>query len=259
VQPDSRDLRPRKTLSWSSLPLQSRTASRLPALRCRRTHLRGRSVLSSPGIASPGVLSPLEHIDVGCPSSHPPRPLGHEDLAAAAGKVRVTRPSPVPSSGFLPLSTDLAALAARTFTALTSRWLQRRRSPWRPDASQPCSMLLAPTGVALQSFPFPRSRTRSRGPFLPCGFAQTAQRRGAVRGFRGPFRLLRRPRAAVRPKAHRTGRPGQRFPGVARAPHVSRCRGRLRRLVSERPGSPDSAARTPTSELCSPRESVRGY
>jgi len=115
VQPHSRDLRPRKTLSWSSLPLQSRTASRLPALRCRRTHLRGRSVLSSPGIASPGVLSPLEHIDVGCPSSHPPRPLGHEDLAAAAGKVRVTRPSPVPSSGFLPLSTDLAALAARTF------------------------------------------------------------------------------------------------------------------------------------------------
>jgi len=37
----------------------------------------------------------------------------HHGLTAAAGSVRVTRPSPVPSSGFLPLSTDLAALAAR--------------------------------------------------------------------------------------------------------------------------------------------------
>jgi len=48
-------------------------------------------------------------------------------------------------------------------------------------------MPLAPSGVALQSFPFPRSRTRSRGPFLPCGFASTAQRRGTVRGVRGSF------------------------------------------------------------------------
>jgi len=49
-------------------------------------------------------------------------------------------------------------------------------------------MPLAPYGVALQSFPIPRSRTRSRGPLLPCGFASTAQRRGTTRGFRGPFR-----------------------------------------------------------------------
>jgi len=109
----------------------------------------------------------------------------HRGLAPAAGRVRIANPSPVPSSGFLPLSTVLAALAARTRTPLSEH---ARRSPWRPDASRPCSMPLAPTGVVLQSFPFPRSRTRSRGPFLPCGFAQTAQRRGSVRGFRGSFR-----------------------------------------------------------------------
>jgi hypothetical protein len=31
-------------------------------------------------------------------------------------------------------------------------------------------------------------------------------------------------------------KPGRRFPGVARAPHVPRCRDRLRRLVSDRAG-----------------------
>jgi hypothetical protein len=64
--------KPRKTLSWSSLPLQSRTASRLPALRFVAPTCVDAASLSSPGIASPGVLSPLEHIDVGCPLSHPP-------------------------------------------------------------------------------------------------------------------------------------------------------------------------------------------
>jgi hypothetical protein len=39
-----------------------------------------------------------------------------------------------------------------------------RLSPWRPDASRPCFVPLAPFGDSLQSFPFPGSRTRSRGP-----------------------------------------------------------------------------------------------
>jgi len=133
----------------------------------------------------------------------------HRRLAPTAGRVRVTRPSPVPSSGFLPLSTDLAALAARTNAHLSACV---RRSPWCPDASRPCSMPLAPTGVALQSFPFPRSRTRSRGPFLPCEFVQTAQRRGTLRGFRGPFRRSRRPLAAAGPKARRTEEAGTTVP-----------------------------------------------
>jgi hypothetical protein len=37
---------------------------------------------------------------------------------------------------------------------------------------------------------------------------------------------------------------------------VARDRARLRRLFRDRPGSPDSAAGTPASKLCSPRESV---
>jgi hypothetical protein len=154
VQPHSR-AEARKTLSWSSLPLQSRTASRLPALRDRRTHLRGYSVQSSPGIASPGVLAPLEHIDVGRPLSHPPR-------LPVAGRVRITKPSPVPSSGFLPLSTVLAALAARTINPL------RRSSPFAVVPRRFAALFHAarahwscPTELSLPEEPYPLSRAIS--------------------------------------------------------------------------------------------------
>jgi hypothetical protein len=82
----------------------------------------------------------------------------HPGRQAGAGRVRVAKPPPVPSSGFLPLSTVLAAHAART---------NPLRSP--PFAVTPRRFAAlfhaarAP-GVALQSFPFSRSRTRSRGP-----------------------------------------------------------------------------------------------
>jgi len=99
-----------------------------------------------------------------------------------------------------------------------------RLSPWRPDASRPCFVPLAPLGVSLQSFPFPRSRTRSRGP--------RASLRVRVRppnGAAGP--RCSRPVSPIAPtsrrssprRARRTGRPGRRFPGVAR-----RRAGRLR-------------------------------
>jgi len=72
--------------------------------------------------------------------------------------VKVARPSPVPSSGFLPLSTVLAAFAARVSSC---------RSPPLAVTPRRFAALFhaarAP-GVALQSFPFPRSRTRSRRP-----------------------------------------------------------------------------------------------
>jgi len=204
VQPHSRDLRPRKTLSWSSLPLQSRTASRLPAPRYRRTHLRRCGVQSSPGIASPGVLAPLEHIDVGCPLSHPPRScdLSREGEGYQAHTGAVLRVlAPLDGSG-----------CTRGTHAQTPLRKLARRLPWCPDASRPCSMPLAPIGVALQSFPFPRSRTRSRGPFLPCGFVVATQRRGSVRGFRGSFPRSRRPLAAAGPRASRTEEAGTTVP-----------------------------------------------
>jgi len=253
VQPHSR-AEARKTLSWSSLPLQSRTASRLPALRYRRTHLRGCSVLSSPGIASPGVLAPLEHIDVGCPSSHPPRTAPSETVArsregedyqALTGAVlRVL--APLDGSGCTRGTHDqpLAELLAVRRGAPTLRGLVPCRS--RPLESPYRAF---PSRGAVPALAGPFSLVSSLG--LP---------NGAVRseGFAAPFaeRADLSPQPARRPAGLK--KPGRRFPGVARASHVSRCRGRLRRLVSERPGSPDSAARTLTSELYSPRESVRG-
>jgi hypothetical protein len=82
----------------------------------------------------------------------------HHSLAAAAGRVEVARPPPVPSSGFLPLSTVLAALAARTNPLRSSPFAV---APRRFAALFHAARAL---GVALQSFPFSRSRTRSRGP-----------------------------------------------------------------------------------------------
>ena len=72
--------------------------------------------------------------------------------------MEVARPPPVPSSGFLPLSTVLAALAARTnpFRSPSFAVAPRRFAALFHAARAP--------GVALQSFPFSRSRTRSRGP-----------------------------------------------------------------------------------------------
>jgi len=70
---------------------------------------------------------------------------------------------PVPSSGFLPLSTVLAARGSLENLAV----LAVRRGPRRFAAFFHAARV---PGASLQSFPFPRSRTRSRGPFLPCGF-----------------------------------------------------------------------------------------
>jgi len=98
-----------------------------------------------------------------------------------ATRVRVATLPPVPSSGFLPLSTVLAALAARAVTF--------RRSPFAVAPRRFAALFHAARvpGVALQSFPFSRSRTRSRGPLLPCGFAFDHPTARHVRGFRGPF------------------------------------------------------------------------
>jgi len=44
-------------------------------------------------------------------------------------------------------------------------------------------------GAALQSFPFPRSRSRSRGTLLPCGFASDYRQRGVIELFTVAFRV----------------------------------------------------------------------
>jgi len=123
--------------------------------------------------------------------------------------VRVAKPPPVPSSGFLPLSTVLAAFAARTDSS--------RSSPFAVTPRRFAALFHAARvpGVALQSFPFSRSRTRSRGPFLPCGFAfdhPTARNEREIRGH-FPRRADPLPRQAR--WARRTHGPGRRFLLVA--------------------------------------------
>jgi len=105
-----------------------------------------------PGIASPEVLVPLSTTTSVAPFSPCP------GLSAATRWVRVARPPPVPSSGFLPLSTVLAVLAARADPSRSSPFAVAHR---RFAALFHAARAL---GIALQSLPFSRSRTRSRGP-----------------------------------------------------------------------------------------------
>jgi len=102
-------------------------------------------------------------------------------LAAATWRMRVARLSPVPSSGFLPLSTVLAAFAARTSPS--------RSPPFAVTPRRFAALFHAARvpGVALQSFPFSRSRARSRGPLLPCGFAFDRPTARQTRGIRGSY------------------------------------------------------------------------
>jgi len=174
----------------------------------------------------------------------------HHDLSTAAGWVEVARPPPVPSSGFLPLSTVLATHAARTDPCESAVTVAPRRFAALFHAAR------AP-GVALQSFPFSRSRTRSRGP--PASLrvrARPTQRRGTNRGVRGPF-----PRCAdLSPQLARrlAGLEGRDDGSLESLGHCASPVAGLvcSALVSDRPGSPDTAAGTPASKPCSPRESV---
>jgi len=89
---------------------------------------------------------------------------------------RVAKPSSVPSSGFLPLST-VPASTRRVSKSLDSAVCRgpRRFAAFFHAARVP--------GTSLQSFPFPGSRIRSRGPLLPCGFAFDRRQRNAHRRF----------------------------------------------------------------------------
>jgi len=166
----------------------------------------------------------LERYYAGCPLSP------HHDLSTAAGWVEVARPPPVPSSGFLPLSTVLATHAVlhgplrirRHRGAPTLRGLVSCRSrPWS-----------RPSELSLLEEPYPLSRAS-------CFLAGSRSTNPTARHEPRDSRLLsplRRPLAAAGPKARRTGRPGRRFPGVARTLRVTRCRARLQRPRLESAG-----------------------
>jgi len=121
---------------------------------------------------------------------------------------RIARPSPVPSSGFSPLSTVSAG---------------SRLSPWPPTLRSSCLsrrrvVTARVPGAPLQSLPFPGSRTRSRRPLLPCGFALRLSPAQRLRGLHDRFRPSRQLFATrARPKAD---------PGL-----MSRDDGSLRSLV----------------------------
>jgi hypothetical protein len=106
-----------------------------------------------------GFLLPSSTLTPGAPCRTHRRQHRQRRLPAA-GRVRVTRPSPVPSSGFLPLSTVLAALAARTrplrdppFAVVPRRFavlFHTARAHWS-----------RPTELSLPEKPYPLSRAVS--------------------------------------------------------------------------------------------------
>lgn len=96
---------------------------------------------------------------------------------------RIARPSSVPSSGFLPLSTVPAG--SRLARGLLDPAV--RRGPRRFAALFHAARV---PGAPLQSFPFPGSRTRSRGPLLPCGFVLRLPPAQCLQDLHGRFRLI---------------------------------------------------------------------
>jgi len=134
----------------------------------------------APGSASPGVLSPCERHYVGCPVS-PAR-------LSPRGRTRVARPSPVPSSGFLPLSTVQAALAVRVGPL---RGPALSVAPRRFAALFHAARVLGsrPAELSLPGEPYPLSRAS----VLPCGFVVDCRRRDVL-GVSRPLSPPRRSR-----------------------------------------------------------------
>jgi hypothetical protein len=175
---------------------------------------------------------------------------------------RIARSSSVPSSGFLPLSTVSASsrLARGLLDPAVRRGPRRladctTRRNFRPaEPPFPARALGAP----LQSFPFPGSRTRSRGPLLPCGFVLRPPPAQRLQDLRDRFRLSRQPFASrARPKAD----PGLMSRDVG-SPRFASPVASTHRSVPHVPSSSHLrwarrlTAGTPASKLCSPRESV---
>jgi hypothetical protein len=175
VVPDSRNYRPVSSSRGVRLLFRARLRRIRPFPLLRSGSLALAGSFQRLGSASPGVLAPVET---------PLRrlPLLTRTAARPSGKTKVARPSSVPSSGFLPLSTVQATHAAR-HEPLRGSPLRRGVPTLRGLVA--CRSRLF--GAALQSFPFPGSRTCSRRPLLPCGFASDCRQRGVNRSFTVAF------------------------------------------------------------------------
>jgi len=117
---------------------------------------------------------------------------------------RIARPSSVPSSGFLPLSTVPASTRlARGLLDPAVRRGPRRFAAFFHAARVP--------GAPLQSFPFPGSRTRSRGP-LASLWVRSPTAAGATPS--GDSRPLSRPAPTRCRSSPPEGGPGTHEPGL---------------------------------------------
>jgi hypothetical protein len=192
------------------LCLQSRTASRLPALRDRRDRLRGRADLSSPGSPLLGSCS-LEHFDVGCPLSLPPRgrTVARTALPQQAGEGRQAFTGAV-LRVLAPLDGSGRARGTHVSLPLLRADPAVRRGAPTLRGLVPCRS--RPLESPFRAFPSRGAVPALAGPFSLAGSRRTAQQRGSVRGVRGPFRRSRRPLAAAGPKARRTEEAGTTVP-----------------------------------------------
>jgi len=73
VRPHSRNLSPGRPSPGVCFPFRAELRLGCPWLPVSSCRLRGPTSGRASGIASPGVLAPLEHMYAGCPLSHPPR------------------------------------------------------------------------------------------------------------------------------------------------------------------------------------------
>jgi len=232
--------------SWGWVPLQSSGRRLLPLApspasppkeTCRSRAMRV--------TASRGVLAPTNASTSGAPS------FRRAPSREGSRGTRVARLSSVPSSGFLPLST-VPASTQRVSKSLDPAVCcgPRRFAAFFHAARVP--------GTSLQSFPFPRSRTRSRGPLASL---RVRVRPPPAQYSREIHDRFRRTRQALCPASPPEGGPGRmsRDEGSSRslspvastrvsAPHVP--------STSRRHWARRLTAGTPTSKPCSPRESV---
>jgi len=162
-------------------------------------------------------------------------------------RVRVATPPPVPSSGFLPLSTVLAALAARTNPlrsppfAVTPRRFAALFHAARAHWSRPSELSL-PEEPCPISRAFASLRVRVRPP----NGAARARRSRAVSPSCPPL-------AVAHPKVRRT--PGQRrwFPVIARRARFAPGGASTAPSFSYAPGSPDGGRHARFEALLSSR------